>query len=46
MRVAMGSDHAGYHLKAGLPARLTKQGYAVVDHGPHSWLASGFRKSH
>ncbi len=34
MRVHLGSDHAGFELKAHLTARLGEQGYEVVDHGP------------
>lgn len=36
MRVAIGSDHAGYDLKAELIERMTKAGYQVVDVGTHS----------
>jgi ribose 5-phosphate isomerase B len=34
MRVHLGSDHAGYHLKATLGERLTALGHTPVDHGP------------
>jgi ribose 5-phosphate isomerase B len=34
MRVHIGSDHAGYQLKAHLLAHLELSGYEVVDHGP------------
>jgi ribose 5-phosphate isomerase B len=34
MRVHLGSDHAGFELKAALVARLTEVGYDLVDHGP------------
>jgi len=34
MRVHLGSDHAGFELKAHLVAHLQEQGYEVVDHGP------------
>jgi ribose 5-phosphate isomerase B len=34
MRVHLGSDHAGYELKAALAARLTGLGHEPVDHGP------------
>jgi ribose 5-phosphate isomerase B len=34
MRVHIGSDHAGFELKAHLSERLREQGYEVVDHGP------------
>jgi ribose 5-phosphate isomerase B len=35
MRVYLGSDHAGYELKTHLVSHLGKQGYEVVDVGPH-----------
>ena len=34
MRVHLGSDHAGFELKAHLVERLGELGYEVVDHGP------------
>lgn len=34
MRVHIGSDHAGFELKAHLVAALGERGYEVVDHGP------------
>jgi ribose 5-phosphate isomerase B len=34
MRVHLGSDHAGFELKAHLTERLTAEGHDVVDHGP------------
>jgi ribose 5-phosphate isomerase B len=34
MRVHIGSDHAGFELKAHLVGWLGEQGYDVVDHGP------------
>jgi ribose 5-phosphate isomerase B len=34
MRVHLGSDHAGYELKAALAARLSELGHDPVDHGP------------
>ena len=34
MRVHLGSDHAGFELKAHLAERLTAEGHDVVDHGP------------
>ncbi|HEX6967469.1 MAG TPA: ribose-5-phosphate isomerase [Micromonosporaceae bacterium] len=37
MRVYLGSDHAGYELKAHLVSHLTQQGYDVVDIGPHTF---------
>lgn len=36
MRVAIGSDHAGFRLKESLKAWLTGEGYDVVDVGTHS----------
>jgi ribose 5-phosphate isomerase B len=36
MRIALAADHAGYALKHQLLARLTHQGYEVVDLGTHS----------
>ena len=37
MRVYLGSDHAGYELKAYLANQLGSQGYDVVDVGPHHY---------
>ncbi|MEU8298026.1 ribose-5-phosphate isomerase [Micromonospora sp. NPDC048909] len=37
MRVYLGSDHAGYELKVHLANYLAKQGYEVVDVGPHGF---------
>ena len=34
MRVHLGSDHAGYELKAALSVRLLELGHEPVDHGP------------
>lgn len=36
MRVAIGADHAGYHLKQHLIASLEKLGHEVDDHGTDS----------
>lgn len=36
IRVAIGSDHAGFQLKQHLVAMLSQLGYAVDDHGTHS----------
>jgi len=36
MRVAIGSDHAGYELKGHLVAELERLGHAVLDLGTHS----------
>ncbi|MCW3838691.1 ribose-5-phosphate isomerase [Micromonospora yasonensis] len=37
MRVYLGSDHAGFELKGHLANHLAKQGYEVVDVGPHAF---------
>ncbi len=37
MRVFLGSDHAGFELKAHLVNHLSTQGYDVVDVGPHTF---------
>ncbi len=39
MRVHIGSDHAGFELKAYLVEQLTAEGHDVVDHGPHVYDA-------
>jgi ribose 5-phosphate isomerase B len=39
MRVHIGSDHAGYELKAALIERLGSLGHDVVDHGPEVYDA-------
>lgn len=36
MRIAVGSDHAGFHLKQRLADRLRDHGHDVVDCGTHS----------
>ena len=36
MRVAVGSDHAGYHLREEIIAVLKQEGHDVVDYGTHS----------
>ena len=36
MRIAVGSDHAGFHLKQELAAHLREIGHVVVDRGTHS----------
>ncbi len=37
-RVHVGSDHAGYELKAALLSGLAALGYEVVDHGPVDYV--------
>jgi ribose 5-phosphate isomerase B len=37
MRVYLGSDHAGFELKVHLVNHLSKEGYDVVDVGPHAY---------
>jgi Ribose/Galactose Isomerase len=37
VRVYLGSDHAGFELKATLVAWLTEAGHEPVDCGPHSY---------
>jgi ribose 5-phosphate isomerase B len=37
MRVHLGSDHAGFELKAYLAEHLTAAGHDVIDHGPHGY---------
>lgn len=39
MRVHLGSDHAGFELKAALLARLQELGHEPIDHGPHAFDA-------
>ena len=39
MRVHLGSDHAGFELKAALTARLVELGHEPVDHGPAEYDA-------
>jgi ribose 5-phosphate isomerase B len=36
MRIAIGSDHAGYHYKEALKAHLQAHGHEVADYGTHS----------
>jgi ribose 5-phosphate isomerase B len=36
MKIAMGSDHAGYELKEAIKNDLTKKGYTVKDFGTYS----------
>jgi ribose 5-phosphate isomerase B len=36
MRIAIGSDHAGYHYKEALKAHLQASGHEVADYGTHS----------
>lgn len=37
MRVHLGSDHAGFELKAAMAEHLREQGHEVVDHGAHEY---------
>ena len=37
MRVYLGSDHAGYELKTHLVSHLGRQGFEVIDVGPHTF---------
>jgi ribose 5-phosphate isomerase B len=39
MRVHLGSDHAGFALKALVAARLRARGHEPVDHGPSAFVA-------
>ena len=39
MRVHLGSDHAGFELKAALLGRLVELGHEPVDHGPAAYDA-------
>jgi ribose 5-phosphate isomerase B len=39
MRVHLGSDHAGFELKAAIAARLTELGHEPVDHGAETFDA-------
>ncbi|CAN5622267.1 ribose 5-phosphate isomerase B [soil metagenome] len=36
MRIALGTDHAGYALKVGIAAHLSRQGHEVIDFGASS----------
>ncbi len=40
MRVHLGSDHAGFELKAAVARRLTELGHEPVDHGPDEYVAT------
>ena len=39
MRVHLGSDHAGFELKAKIAARVRELGHEPVDCGPHTFVA-------
>jgi ribose 5-phosphate isomerase B len=36
VRIAIGADHAGFHLKTHLKSALNRLGHSVDDHGAHS----------
>lgn len=36
MKVALGSDHAGFELKEAIKKHLEKEGYSILDLGPYS----------
>lgn len=36
MKIAVGSDHGGYHLKETIKKHLTQKGYSVIDYGTDS----------
>jgi ribose 5-phosphate isomerase B len=38
MRIHVGSDHAGFELKAAVSARLGELGHELIDHGPQAFL--------
>ncbi len=40
MRVHLGSDHAGFELKAAVAQHLRELGHEPVDHGPHEYDAA------
>jgi ribose 5-phosphate isomerase B len=40
MRVHLGSDHAGFELKAAIVSRLRELGHEPVDHGPQEYVAT------
>lgn len=42
MRIAIGADHAGFHLKEAVRARLEKEGHQVADHGTRSTEACDY----
>jgi ribose 5-phosphate isomerase B len=42
MKVAIGSDHAGFHLKGRLRDLLRAEGYEVIDLGTHSTESSDY----
>ena len=42
MRIAIGSDHAGFEYKEGLKNLLEKNGYEVTDFGPHNGESSDY----
>ncbi|MFO7997392.1 MAG: ribose 5-phosphate isomerase B [Bacteroidales bacterium] len=42
LKIAMGADHAGYHLKEKLKSYLISKGYEVTDYGTHSDQSSDY----
>jgi ribose 5-phosphate isomerase B len=42
MRIAIGGDHAGFHLKQELAAWLREQGHEITDFGTHSTEAADY----
>ncbi|WP_308639653.1 ribose 5-phosphate isomerase B [Paenibacillus silvisoli] len=42
MKISLGCDHAGFHLKAAVAAQLQSLGCEVIDHGCHSADAVDF----
>jgi ribose 5-phosphate isomerase B len=44
MKIAIASDHKGYHLKATLITYLTKKGYEIIDVGTDSVITTDYPK--
>ena len=36
MKIALGSDHAGFEMKEAIKKHLTEKGYEVLEEGTHS----------